>query len=149
MGNGRRAWSLRGLKRTDFKEVGAECLSFQADVLEFLANRQDAAPLREDLTRGTPEEVSRAAHEQWARNVQRSQQVGVRLNQKFAHRALALNIRLKNLGIAPAEMFSFEHSIGGIATYYGAIGVLLQAGSLTDARSVDPAMARHIHIYVT
>jgi hypothetical protein len=145
----RRAWSLRGLKTVDFKEVGAECLAFQADVFEFLSNRQDSAPMREGIPRGSAQEIGDAMHNQWARNTLRSQQTGIRIHQKFAHRALALNTQLKNLGISQADLWAFDHSIGGVAAYYGAVGELLKAGLLTEARGVDPRVARSFHIFVS
>jgi hypothetical protein len=145
----RRAWSLRGLKTVDFKELGTECLSFQNDVFEFLATRQESAPLRENIPAGTPEEISKAMHDSWARGVQRSNQFRIRISQKFAHRAVAINAQLQNLGIKPGDMWAFDYQIGGMAAYFGAIGKLLEAGLLAEARQINSAEIQRLYISVS
>lgn len=141
----RKAWSLRGLKHLDIKQLGEDCLKFQSDLFDFLIGRQEVSPSREPFGATTSKDMEIQFHESWERGVRFSQQTGARAVQRFAARALALNVLLENAGIKPVDLWSFESEPGSAAAHFGAVGELLAQGLLTEARQINPADTRRLH----
>jgi len=145
---GRRAWALRGVKQLDIARLGRDCVQYRDDLLGFLVDRIDGAPDRNAGLLEAPEERGRAMEAAWARGVAYSNQTRSRLVQRFAHRTIALNHMLSAAGIAPVDLWGFDHNAAGIAAHIGAIGELLERGLLAEARTLSTTNdVRRAHLY--
>lgn len=145
----RKAWSVRGLKTIDLAYLGAECRKFQTDLFEFLVARVDVAPLRhsDDAFVEDPAKRGAVMHAEWARMVAFNGQTRARIAQKFAHRALSLCALLRDHGISPPDLWSFDHEAATFAAEIGAIGELLERGLYKEARAFNPK-AERLQIYI-
>lgn len=147
----REAWAIRGLKKLDLQEIGADCLKFREDVFEFLVARADTAPGRAAAV-GAPEHSGgdrhQLLHSAWAAGVDYGNKTRARAVQKFAHRAIGLCHLLQTAGIRPPNLWAFDHNLPGIAAHIGAIGSLLERGLLEEARALDHEQADRLHFYL-
>jgi hypothetical protein len=140
----RRAMAIRGLKTLDIQEVGKDCVTFRADVMEYLVARVDAGAGRRIAGPSNAE----AVHAEWARNVDYSNQTRARVVEKFAHRAIAISHLLQLAGIKPPDLWAFDNRAADVAIYIGAVGDLMGRGLLNEARSMDPGHDNRMMVYL-
>jgi hypothetical protein len=140
----RRAMAIRGLKTLDIQEVGKDCVTFRADVMEYLVARVDAGAGRRIAGPSNAE----AVHAEWARNVDYSNQTRARIVEKFAHRAIAISHLLQLAGIKPPDLWAFDNRAADVAIYIGAVGDLMGRGLLNEARSMDPGHDNRMMVYL-
>lgn len=142
----RAAQAIRGVKTLDLQQLGRDCVTFQTDLLDFLAGRIDAAP--KDLIRRASSKTSEEHFSEWAVAAQYHTQTRARVVQRYASRALALSHLTETAGIKPPNLWAFDANAAGIAVYFGAVGELLENGLLTEARSLDPEGYRRAMIHM-